>query len=261
MPIMNTVKPKKHLGQHFLKDAFVARRIAQSLEGGGYEQVVEIGPGTGVLTRFLLQRPEKLWLVEIDAESVAYLKRQFELEKEQLIAGDFLQLPLDRIFPGPFALIGNYPYNISSQIIFKALEYRDQIPEIGGMFQKEVAERLVAGPGSKTYGIISVFCALYYEREYLFTVEPEVFNPPPKVRSGVIRMKRRDLVNEPFDEKQLKHIVKTAFNQRRKTLRNALKSITLDRTEKVEQLLGLRAEQLAPEDFVLLTNSVLPHGS
>lgn len=252
------VKPKKHLGQHFLKDAFVAQRIAKSLEGGDYKHVVEIGPGTGVLTQYLLQREEKTWLVEIDAESVTYLQRHFPLEKGQLIEGDFLQLPIAQVFPEPFALIGNYPYNISSQIIFKALEHRDLIPEIGGMFQKEVAERLVADPGSKTYGIISVFCALWYEREYLFTVEPEVFNPPPKVKSGVIRMKRRDLTDTPFDEKLLRTVVKMAFNQRRKTLRNALKSLTLEPSEKLSNLLGKRAEQLSPQEFVFLTNSVVP---
>jgi 16S rRNA (adenine1518-N6/adenine1519-N6)-dimethyltransferase len=251
------VKPKKHLGQHFLKDAFVAQRIADSLQGSGYTQVVEIGPGTGVLTQFLLQRSEKIWLVEIDSESVSYLQRHFPLEQGQLIEGDFLRLPIEQVFPEPFALIGNYPYNISSQIIFKALEHRDQIPEIGGMFQKEVAERLVAGPGSKTYGIISVFCALWYEREYLFTVEPEVFNPPPKVKSGVIRMRRRDLVETPFDEKLLRSVVKMAFNQRRKTLRNALKSLTLEPSERLADLLNQRAEQLTPQDFVFLTNSVV----
>ncbi len=251
------VKPKKHLGQHFLKDAFVAQRIAESLHGGAYQNVVEIGPGTGVLTKYLLRREEHLSVVEIDMESVQYLKQHFDFKAEDIISADFLRLPLEEVFPKPFALIGNYPYNISSQIIFKALEHRNHIPEIGGMFQKEVAERIIAGPGSKTYGIISVLVALYYEGEYLFSVEPEVFNPPPKVRSGVIRLKRRDLMQEPFDEKQLKALVKVAFNQRRKTLRNALKAITLNETEEVQALLDQRAEQLSPQEFVLLTNSII----
>lgn len=252
------IKPKKHLGQHFLKDAFVAQRIAESLNGGDYQNVVEIGPGTGVLTKYLLRRKEHLSVVEIDMESVQYLKQHYDFKPEDIISADFLRLPLEEVFPKPFALIGNYPYNISSQIIFKALEHRDHIPEIGGMFQKEVAERIIAGPGSKTYGIISVLVALYYEGEYLFSVEPEVFNPPPKVRSGVIRLTRRDLIEEPFDEKQLKSLVKMAFNQRRKTLRNALKAITLEQSEAVEALLSKRAEQLSPQQFVLLTNSIIP---
>jgi 16S rRNA (adenine1518-N6/adenine1519-N6)-dimethyltransferase len=251
------VRPKKHLGQHFLKDAFVAQRIAKSLSGKGYDHMVEIGPGTGVLTRFLLERSAHLSVVEIDTESVQYLKQHYDFAPEDIISADFLRLPLLEVFPKPFALIGNYPYNISSQIIFKALEFKDHIPEIGGMFQKEVAERIVAGPGSKAYGIISVLCALYYKGEYLFDVEPEVFNPPPKVRSGVISLKRRNLMEEPFDDKKLKTLVKTAFGQRRKTLRNALKSIPLDKDSRTEDLLSKRAEQLKPEEFVWLTNRII----
>ena len=250
------VRAKKHLGQHFLKDENVAHRIADCLTGEGYSHILEIGPGTGVLTQFLLERPEELMLIELDRESVAYLKTHYKELKNRIIEGDFLKLPLEKIYEEPFAIIGNYPYNISSQILFKVLDNRDRIPEFAGMFQKEVAERIVASPGSKTYGILSVLTAAFYEGEYLFTVEPEVFNPPPKVKSGVIRLKRKQNYYLDCDEKLFYKVVKTAFNQRRKTLRNALKSLNLALPENREDLLTKRAEQLGLEDFIFITKSL-----
>lgn len=250
------VRPKKHLGQHFLKNQNIASNIATSLTGNGYDTIVEIGPGMGVLTQFLHPRKEDLFVVEIDSESVEYLHQNFEMRFDHIIEADFLQMQLDSIFKKPFAVIGNFPYNISSQIVFKVLEYKDQIPELVGMFQKEVAERIVAGPGSKIYGIISVLTAVHYEGEYLFTVEPEEFNPPPKVRSGVIRLVRKEKNDLGCDERKLKMVVKTAFNQRRKTLRNALKSINLPEELTQTDLFNKRAEQLSLQDFVNITKTL-----
>lgn len=252
------VKPKKHLGQHFLKNEDIARQIAESLTGKGYDRILEVGPGMGVLTQFLIKQPQPVTVVEIDTESVEYLHHSFGLEHDQVIEGDFLHLPLGRVFEGEqLAVSGNFPYNISSQIIFKVLEERDRVPEVVGMFQKEVAERITAEPGSKTYGILSVLTAAFYHREYLFTVEPEEFRPPPKVRSGVLRLvRKKDYDQLGCDPKLLSMVVKMAFNQRRKTLRNALKSLTLSLDESRAELLQKRAEQLSLEDFVYITNSL-----
>ncbi len=249
------VRAKKHLGQHFLKNEEIAQRIAQSLSGEGYQQVLEIGPGMGVLTQFLLQAPQTLKVAEIDTESVAYLEEHFPALHGNIIPADVLKLKLENYLSGPFALVGNYPYNISSQIIFKMLDNYARIPEMVGMFQKEVAERLVAEPGSKTYGILSVLSAVYYHREYLFTVEPQEFNPPPKVRSGVIRFTRKNEEVPGFQYKNLKMVVKMAFNQRRKTLRNALKGLNLALELWPDGLAGIRAEQLSHHDFVALTKA------
>ena len=250
------VRPKKHLGQHFLKDESVAKKIANILSGEGYERLIEIGPGMGVLTRFLLEGDKEIFVVEIDRESVDYLEANFQELHKHIIPGDFLQLNLEEMVKGPFAVIGNFPYNISSQIVFKILENRHLVPEFGGMFQKEVAERITADPGSKTYGILSVLTAAYYEREYLFTVEPEVFNPPPKVRSGVIRLKRKENSELGCDEALFKRVVKATFNQRRKTLRNGLKSLNLNLEKVDEDLLKLRLEQLDLQGFINITNSI-----
>ena len=252
---MGKVRAKKHLGQHFLNDLNVAQKIADSLHHQAYKQVLEIGPGMGVLTQFLLQKDSEVFVIEIDTESVVYLKTHFPLLNNHIIEGDFLKLPLNEIFKEPFALIGNFPYNISSQILFKALEHKEIIPEIAGMFQKEVAERLASQPGNKNYGIISVLLQAYYNIEYLFTVNEDVFTPPPKVKSGVVRLIRKGNQTLDCDENLFKRVVKTAFNQRRKTLRNALKSITLFDKKKAYPYLGLRAEQLSVDDFIQLTQS------
>ena len=252
---MGKVRAKKHLGQHFLNDLNIAQNIADSLQHQAYKQVLEIGPGMGVLTQFLLQKDSEVFVIEIDTESVVFLKTHFPQLNNHIIEGDFLKLPLNEIFKEPIALIGNFPYNISSQILFKALEHKDIIPEIAGMFQKEVAERVASQPGNKNYGIISVLLQAYYDIEYLFTVNEDVFTPPPKVKSGVIRLIRKENQTLDCDEKLFKRVVKTAFNQRRKTLRNALKSITLVDEKKAEPYLGLRAEQLSIDDFILLTKS------
>lgn len=247
------VRAKKHLGQHFLKSAETAARIGEALSFEGYAKVLEIGPGMGILTQHLLKKDTEVFVVEIDGESVLYLEENFPALAGHIIPADFLKLDVKELMKEPFALIGNYPYNISSQIIFKLLEYVDLIPEMAGMFQKEVADRLCAEPGTKTYGILSVLSAVYYDREYLFTVEREEFNPPPKVRSGVIRFKRKAHLREDFDHDLLKRVVKAAFNQRRKTLRNALKSLNLPLQDIDEELLQKRAEQLSYEQFIAIS--------
>ena len=252
---MGKVRAKKHLGQHFLNDLNVAQKIADTIYHQGYKQVLEIGPGMGALTQFLLQKDSEVFVIEIDTESVVYLKTHFPQLNNHIIEGDFLKLPLNEIFKKPFALIGNFPYNISSQILFKALENKEIIPEITGMFQKEVAERVASQPGNKNYGIISVLLQAYYDIEYLFTVNEDVFTPPPKVKSGVIRLIRKENQTLYCDENLFKRVVKTAFNQRRKTLRNALKSIILFDEKKAEPYLGLRAEQLSVDDFIQITQS------
>jgi len=255
------VKPKKHLGQHFLKNEGIAQRISSSLSGENYSTMVEIGPGMGVLTQFLKDREEELYVVEIDNESVEYLHGKYDLRFDHILEADFLNFPIKDFFKEkPIAVVATFPYNISSQIIFKILEDAGQVPEVVGMFQKEVAERIVAGPGSKTYGIISVLTAAYYEGEYLFTVEPEEFNPPPKVRSGVIRLKRKaDYQDFPVNRRLFTRIVKAGFNQRRKTLRNALKSLNLPDDKKLEKFNGKRAEQLSLDEFIELTMIVENH--
>ncbi len=247
------VKPKKHLGQHFLKDHKIASDIADALTGhGNYKAILEVGPGTGVLTQFLMEKEFAVHAIEMDRESVAYLKQNFIQLTDNLIEGDFLKMDFGSITDQPLAVIGNFPYNISTQIFFKVLENKDQVPEIVGMLQKEVAERIAAPPGSKTYGILSVLLQAFYDIEYLFTVPPEVFNPPPKVHSAVIRLKRNSVKELDCDERKFKTVVKTAFNQRRKTLRNALKSLTFT-TAPNEHLLTLRAERLSVEDYVQIT--------
>ena len=251
---MSKVRAKKHLGQHFLKDLGIARDIAHSLSLDNYSKVLEVGPGMGVLTQFLIPLDAETFVIEIDKESVSYLKKHYPELDNHLIEGDFLKLPLQEIFKEPIAIIGNFPYNISSQILFKAIDHKDLIPEIVGMFQKEVAERVVSPPGSKKYGIISVLLQCYYDVEYLFTVDETVFDPPPKVKSAVIRLRRNDRDKLECDEKKFVQVVKTAFGQRRKTLRNALKSLNLVDENTASQYLSLRAEQLSVEDFMNLTS-------
>ena len=247
------VQAKKHLGQHFLKDQKIASDIVDALTRyGNYKTVLEVGPGTGVLTQFLLKKDFDLHAIELDRESIAYLKQNFIQLTDNLIEGDFLRMNMEEVTTKPFALIGNFPYNISTQIFFKVLENKDQIPEVVGMLQKEVAERIAAPPGSKTYGILSVLLQAFYDIELLFSVPPEVFVPPPKVNSAVIRLRRNKVSALDCDEKKFKMVVKTAFGQRRKTLRNALKSLTFA-TAPNEHILTLRAERLSVDDCVQIT--------
>lgn len=251
---MQQVRAKKNLGQHFLNDLNAAEAIVNGLEPEGrYEEVLEIGPGMGVLTQFLVKKQAyKTHLIEIDRESVAYLRKNYlEFTGPRLIEGDFLQYPLQDIFGNkPFAIVGNFPYFISTQIFFRILDYKDQCVEVVGMLQKEVAVRLAAKPGNKDYGILSVLLQAYYDIDYLFSLGPEVFTPPPKVNSGVIRLKRNFDKQLHCDPKKFKSLVKMAFNQRRKTLRNALRAVQLPD----HPLLNKRAEQLSVEDFVELVN-------
>lgn len=251
---MRLVKPKKALGQHFLKDLQIAQRIADTLAVYKGTPVLEIGPGMGVLTQYLLDAEHDLKVVELDRESVAYLEQNFPDLKGRIIAQDFLKLDLSQLYPGKFCVIGNYPYNISSQIFFKVLDYKEQIPCCSGMIQKEVAERLAAAPGSKTYGIISVLLQAWYDIEYLFTVSEQVFNPPPKVKSAVIRMTRNRRTDLGCDEKLFKTLVKTTFNQRRKTLRNSIKPILGKEFPDYDlPVFNKRPEQLSVEQFIELT--------
>lgn len=252
------VRPKKSLGQHFLKDENIARNIVGALALERPDaKVIEIGPGTGVLTKYLSQINDiDLRLIEIDRESVAYLKKTYPHLQTQIIEADFLELDLDQVFPESFAIIGNFPYNISSQIFFKVLDHRDKVSQVVGMLQKEVAERIAAPPGSKTYGILSVLLQAFYDIELLFKVPPGVFFPPPKVMSAVIRLKRNKVSKLDCDEIQFRKIVKQAFQMRRKTLRNALKSLNLSASVSVLPLLDKRAEQLTVEDFISLTKLI-----
>ena len=248
------VHAKKFLGQHFLKDENIARQIADSLTATT-PHVFEIGPGMGVLTKYLYNKEGlDFHAIEIDRESVAYLHEHYPTL--HVIEGDFLALDLSTLFSEPFAVIGNFPYNISSQILFKVFDNRNCIPEVVGMFQKEVAERVAAKPGSKTYGILSVLLSAFYNIEYLFTVHENVFNPPPKVKSAVIRLRRNDVTSLECDETLFVKVVKIGFNQRRKTLRNALKQLSLPLDAVPAQLLSLRAEQLSVNDFITLTKSL-----
>ena len=254
---MQYVRPKKALGQHFLTDQSVAQAIVASLRSRG--PVLEVGPGTGVLTQYLLKDPQiGLKVVEIDGESVRWLLEHYPKLAPSLYEADFLKMDLAKLFPASFALIGNFPYNISSQIFFKVLDYRNQIPEVVCMIQKEVAERLSAGPGSKTYGILSVLLQAWYDIEYLFTVGEGAFLPPPKVKSAVIRLTRSERKELGCDETLFKQVVKTSFNQRRKTIRNSLKPIIakLPRVPGYIPYLDARPEQLSVEEFVELTNSL-----
>lgn len=251
---MRLVKPKKALGQHFLKDLQIARQIAETLDAYKGMPVLEIGPGMGVLTQFLLDAGHDLTVVELDRESVAYLEKNFPRLEGRIFAEDFLRLDLSKIFSSPFCVIGNYPYNISSQIFFKVLDYKEQIPCCSGMIQKEVAERLAAGLGSKTYGILSVLLQAWYQVEYLFTVSEKVFDPPPKVKSAVIRMTRNDRKELGCDEVLFRKVVKTSFNQRRKTLRNSMKPLLgKECADYALPIFDKRPEQLSVEQFIELT--------
>ena len=246
------VKPKKHLGQHFLMDENISKRIVNSLTGfGGYKNVLEIGPGTGALTSQLVEKDWNLYLLEIDPESIVYLHTNYPKLSDRIISGDFLDMEIIKIVKPPFALIGNFPYNISTQIIFKVLEMREEIPELVGMFQKEVAGRLVMPSGSRTTGILTVLLQTWYDCEYLFTVDKESFFPPPKVQSGVIRLKRNKRVKLEVDEKFYKKVIKMAFGQRRKTLRNSLKPILNEQGIDTSNLFFTnRPEQLSVEEFI-----------
>lgn len=260
-PIVQTVRPKKNLGQHFLTDLTIAERIADTLSDYKEYPVLEVGPGMGVLTQFLIQKGHDLKVVELDGESVSYLKVNYPATLDKrIIEADFLKLKLEETFDGKkFCLIGNYPYNISSQIFFKVVDYRDLIPCCSGMIQKEVAERLAAKPGSKTYGILSVLIQVWYDIEYCFSVGNNVFNPPPKVQSAVIKMTRNNVTSLPCEEKDLRTLVKNAFGMRRKTLRNCLRQIITEwQPEKAEQILAeplfdKRAEQISVQEFIDLT--------
>lgn len=255
---MSTVRAKKHLGQHFLNDKNAAKRIADALDPSlGFTQVLEVGPGMGVLSDFLLEKEEfETFLIDIDDESITYLQDKYPQLGDRLIHGDFLTLDFNQYFGEKMAVIGNYPYNISSQILFKILEERDRVVQMAGMFQKEVAQRCVAQPGTKEYGIISVFLQAYYDVEYLFTVKAGAFNPPPKVLSGVMRMTRNNVTDLGCDEALFWKVVKAGFNQRRKTLRNALSSIITKDKMSNNPLYDLRAERLTVKDFVDLTNDI-----
>ncbi|PSG90102.1 16S rRNA (adenine(1518)-N(6)/adenine(1519)-N(6))-dimethyltransferase RsmA [Aurantibacter aestuarii] len=254
----NLVKAKKFLGQHFLEDETVAQRIAETLTGKGYKKVLEIGPGMGVLTKYLLQNKDfETYVVEIDTESVDYLKSNYLSLAPRIIEKDFLKYDVSEVFAEePFAITGNFPYNISTQIVFKTLELRDQIPEFTGMFQKEVAERICSKEGSKVYGILSVLAQAFYTAEYLFTVPPNVFNPPPKVDSGVLRLTRKTDYSLPCDEKLFFRVVKLAFQQRRKTLRNSLKTMELSDNLREDAIFGQRPEQLSVQMFIDLTVNI-----
>ena len=269
---MKSVRPKKQLGQHFLTDQHVARRIADTVDACPALPILEVGPGMGVLTQYLLPKGRPVKVVEIDTESVAYLKENMPQLGENILGDDFLRMPLDQVFGGqPFVLTGNYPYNISSQIFFRMLEYRDLIPCCTGMIQREVAQRMAAGPGSRTYGILSVLLQAWYSVEYLFTVDEHVFCPPPKVKSAVIRLTRNEVSSLPCNEVLFRRVVKTTFNQRRKTLRNNIRPLLAqidneqrekgmqpkDHTEWLAQeLFQKRPEQLSVQDFISLTLSL-----
>lgn len=253
---MELVKAKKHLGQHFLKDLNIAQKIADTLSLSNYKKVVEIGAGMGVLTQFLLKKDTEVYVVEIDKESVAYLEAHYPELRGKIIADDFLKYDIAGFLREPFAIIGNFPYNISTQIVFKLLELRDYVPEFSGMFQKEVAERICEREGSKTYGILSVLVQAFYEATYLFTVSEGVFNPPPKIKSGVLRLVRKPDYHLDCDEALFFTIVKTAFNQRRKTLRNSLKPLLTNESLKKNSIFDKRPEQLPWQDFVFITKEI-----
>ena len=252
-----SVKAKKFLGQHFLNDESIADKIANTLSLEGYKQVLEIGPGMGVLTKYILRKPVITHVIEVDPESVEYLKVNFLSLAPRIIQNDVLKYDYKDTFgSASFAIIGNFPYNISTQIVFKTLENRHQIPEFSGMFQKEVAQRICEKEGSKVYGILSVLVQAFYDAEYLFTVPPSVFVPPPKVESGVLRLKRKADYSLICDEQLFFKVVKSAFQQRRKTLRNSLKSYNLSDNLKANTIFDKRPEQLSVNAFVELTKSI-----
>lgn len=259
---MNKVKPKKNLGQHFLTDLNIAKRIADTVDVCPEIPVLEIGPGMGVLTQYLVEKPREVKAVEIDSESVTYLNEHFPKLRDNIIAADFLRMNLNEVFSGrPFVLTGNYPYDISSQIFFKMLDYKDLIPCCTGMIQREVALRMASAPGNKAYGILSVLIQAWYDVEYLFTVSEGVFNPPPKVKSAVIRMTRNAVVELGCDEALFKRVVKATFNQRRKMLRVSLKQLFSKETMPApvfftHEMMTMRPEQLCIQQFVELTNMV-----
>ena len=257
---MKQVRPKKNLGQHFLTDLSIARRIADTVDACPSLPVLEVGPGMGVMTQYLVEKPRPFKVVEIDRESVAYLNEHFPQLRENILGEDFLRMDLNEVFDGrQFVLTGNYPYDISSQIFFKMLDNKDLIPCCTGMIQHEVALRMAATPGNKQYGILSVLIQAWYHVEYLFTVEPNVFNPPPKVQSAVIRMTRNEVHDLGCDEQLFRRVVKTTFNQRRKMLRVSLRQLLPAESTFFTQhptLLTLRPEQLSIPQFVELTNLV-----
>ena len=255
---MKQVKPKKFLGQHFLKDLSIAKAIADTVDKCPSLPILEVGPGMGVLTQYLITKERTVNVVEIDYESVAYVRAHYPQLDTCIIEDDFLKMRLDNLFDGqPFVLTGNYPYNISSQIFFKMLDNKDRIPLCTGMIQREVAQRLAAPPGSKTYGILSVLVQAWYDVEYLFTVSEGVFNPPPKVKSAVISMSRNEVTDLGCDEALFKNVVKTTFNQRRKTLRNSIKPLVpAGHPILSDEIFNKRPEQLSVADFVALTNMV-----
>ena len=254
---MKAVSPKKKIGQHFLNDLNIAQKIADLLQHQNCDNILEIGPGMGVLTQFLIPKIKNLKLVEIDTESVTYLNRKYPERQKDILNEDFLKMNLSKTFEGQaFGIIGNFPYNISSQIVFKALEYRQYLPFFCGMFQKEVAQRICEKPGTKAYGILSVLCQTYYHTQYHFNVSPAVFSPPPKVDSGVLSLKRKEDLIIDFDEKLLFKIVKTGFQQRRKTLRNSLKSLNIHKLTLEDSIFDLRPEKLSAAQFIELTRKV-----
>ena len=254
---VGTIRAKKHLGQHFLKDEAIAEKIGNTLSLKGYRNVLEIGPGMGVLTKYLIQKNIEIIAMDLDDESIAYLEENYKHENLKILSADFLKYDLSKLFGSEqFAITGNFPYNISTQIVFKMLEWKAQVPEFTGMFQKEVAMRICEKEGSKTYGILSVLSQTFYDAEYLFTVPPSVFNPPPKVDSGVLRLRRKENFTLPCDEKLLFKVVKTAFQQRRKTLRNSLKSLPFSDKIKEDSIFGQRPEQLSVSQFIALTQKL-----
>jgi 16S rRNA (adenine1518-N6/adenine1519-N6)-dimethyltransferase len=253
---MRNVKPKKYLGQHFLNDENIARKVVDSLSLCNYLNVLEIGPGTGVLTKYLIKKNINLKLIEIDNESVKFLKSELFIDPSIILEYDFLKLDLSNVFSENFAIIGNFPYNISTQIIFKVLENKNNIPELIGMFQKEVAERICEKKGSKKYGILSVLTQAYFDTQYLFSVPASVFTPPPKVISAVIRLVRKQQININYNEKLFFKVVKLSFQQRRKTLRNSLKSFNLSDILREDAIFDLRPEQLSVKDFIYITDLI-----
>ncbi|HPZ24644.1 MAG TPA: 16S rRNA (adenine(1518)-N(6)/adenine(1519)-N(6))-dimethyltransferase RsmA [Kaistella sp.] len=248
-----SVKAKKHLGQHFLTDENIAKKIVDGLSFENYHKVLEVGPGMGVLTKYLLEKDAEIFVAEIDAESVDYLKKNYPKLQENHFTGDFLKINIEEVFGEEVAVIGNFPYNISSQILFKIIDYYGQIPEMVGMFQKEVAERTAAVPRTKDYGILSVLVQALYDVKYLFTVHENVFNPPPKVKSGVIKLTRNPKEGLQGNDVLFKQIVKAGFNQRRKKLSNALKVLNIPENLKTHPFLDKRAEELSVEDFIAFT--------